>query len=89
MINMYAATCKILLDLAVNGQPHTIRSEANGLYSVARTFDFVFHLHLMYSILEAIDLLCQMLQRKDQNILTAVRLITTTKGLLNRLREDG
>ena len=35
------------------------------------------------------DVLCQALQQKSQDILNAMHLVTTTKTLIQKLRDDG
>ena len=36
-----------------------------------------------------IDYLCQVLQHKSQDIITALDLVSATKGNLEKLRQDG
>ncbi|XP_073119736.1 uncharacterized protein [Henckelia pumila] len=52
------------------------------------TFEFVFMLLLMHRILEVSNMLCQALGRKDQDILNAMKLVTTTKLLFQKMRND-
>jgi len=35
------------------------------------------------------DVLCQALQQKSQDILSVMHLVTTTKTLIQKLRDDG
>ncbi|KAK9681873.1 hypothetical protein RND81_10G033800 [Saponaria officinalis] len=49
---------------------------------------FVFLSHLMREILGITDILCQALQRKSQDIANALKLVSTTKSLIQNLRED-
>ncbi|XP_073120494.1 uncharacterized protein [Henckelia pumila] len=53
------------------------------------SFEFVFILHLMHKIMRTTDTLCQILQRKSQDILTAIAFVSTTKTILQELRECG
>ncbi|KAG2588621.1 hypothetical protein PVAP13_5NG348962 [Panicum virgatum] len=53
------------------------------------SFDFVFILHLMKELMGITDLLCKKLQHKSQDIVNAMDDITTTKKLLQNLREHG
>lgn len=54
----------------------SIRAETKGLLKGTLTFDFVFILLLMHRVLETSDMLCQALQRKNQDILNAMSLVT-------------
>jgi hypothetical protein len=53
------------------------------------SFDFVFILHLMKDIMAITDVLCQALQQKDLDILNVLRLVSTTKELIQDLRDEG
>ncbi|XP_060968719.1 uncharacterized protein LOC133036221 [Cannabis sativa] len=53
------------------------------------SFEFVFILHLMKKILEISNILCQALQLQSQDILNAMHLVSSTKTLIQKLREDG
>ena len=46
-------------------------------------------LHLMREIMEITKDLCQALQRKYQDILNTMYLVSTTKALIQKYREDG
>ena len=52
-------------------------------------FDFAFILHIMKNIMEITNVICQVLQQKSQDILNAMHLVTTTKTLIQKLRDDG
>ena len=71
------------------GDNGATRLQASGLLSYFKTFEFVFYMHLILTILGLTNSLSQALQRKDQDILEAVDLIGTTKGQLQMLRENG
>ena len=53
------------------------------------SLDFVFALHLLYEVMGIIDILCQALQRKLIDILNAMSFVSSTKELLQKLKEDG
>ncbi|CAD6342896.1 unnamed protein product [Miscanthus lutarioriparius] len=55
---------------------------ALGLIGKMENFDFVFILHLMIELLSMIDILSRALQRKDQDIVEAMHLITDVKDSL-------
>uniref|UniRef100_A0A453K6X5 HAT C-terminal dimerisation domain-containing protein n=1 Tax=Aegilops tauschii subsp. strangulata TaxID=200361 RepID=A0A453K6X5_AEGTS len=63
--------------------------DAVGALKIIMSFDFVFILHLMEKIMKITDVLCQTLQKKSLDILNALDLVSTTKVLLGKLREDG
>ncbi|XP_042432588.1 zinc finger MYM-type protein 1-like [Zingiber officinale] len=89
LIGMYAATCKVfevLSDYSPNGRA---KAEVRGIYRNMASFEFVFILHLMHKIMRTTDTLCQILQRKSQDILTAITFVSTTKTILQKLRECG
>ena len=43
----------------------------------------------MNNIMRITDTLCQTLQLKSQDIVNAMKLVSTTKNLIQQLREDG
>ena len=65
------------------------RAEVNGLLDTLQTFDFVFTLHMMKTVLGITNELSQALQRKDQDIINAVKLVNISKQRLQSLRDDG
>ena len=79
---MYEATCKVfeyLSDYFPNGRS---KVEVHGVYKNMKSFEFVFILHLMHKIMRITDTLCQIFQRKSQDILTAITFVSTTKTIL-------
>ncbi|XP_024961133.1 uncharacterized protein LOC112501672 [Cynara cardunculus var. scolymus] len=72
-----------------DGDNGASRLQARGLLSYLKTFEFVFYMHLISTILGLTNSLSQALQRKDEDILEAIDLIGTTKGQLQMLRENG
>ncbi|GJY28556.1 zinc finger MYM-type protein 1-like protein [Tanacetum coccineum] len=53
-----------------------------------RSFDFVIGMHIMNEIMEITDKICQALQHKSHDIINALALVSTTKTLLQRLRDE-
>ncbi|PWA61101.1 hypothetical protein CTI12_AA376100 [Artemisia annua] len=53
------------------------------------SFDFVIVMHIMKEIIEMTDKLCQALQHRSQDIINALALVSTTKTLLQKLRDEG
>ncbi|KAG7943871.1 hypothetical protein I3843_15G068000 [Carya illinoinensis] len=64
-------------------------SDANAAYKMITSFQFIFILHLMKEIMGITDVLCQVLQQKSQDILNAMNMVSTTKGLIQKLRNEG
>ncbi|XP_066373709.1 uncharacterized protein [Miscanthus floridulus] len=62
---------------------------ALGLIEKMESFDFVFILYLMIQLLSMTDILSQALQRKDQDIVEAMHLISDVKDSLQDMRENG
>ncbi|XP_028105826.1 zinc finger MYM-type protein 1-like, partial [Camellia sinensis] len=89
LINMFSATCAVLRNIINDGSKLNQRAEADGVYDSITSFEFVFILHLMRDIMEITDDLCQALQSKSQDILNAMHLVSTTKILIQKFREDG
>ncbi|XP_042379971.1 zinc finger MYM-type protein 1-like [Zingiber officinale] len=88
VIELFGSICTLLEDLIGGKLTFGIRAEAKGLLKVMMTFDFVFILLLMHRVLETSDMLCQALQRKNQDILNAMSLVATTKLLFQKMRDD-
>ena len=84
---MYAATCKMFEYLSDHSPNGRSKAEVCGVYRNMESFEFVFIFHLMHIIMRISDTLCQILQRKSQDILTAITFVSTTKTLLQELRE--
>ncbi|XP_073121557.1 uncharacterized protein [Henckelia pumila] len=72
-----------------NGTTPAQRGDADAAYEVLTSFEFVFILHLMRKILEISNLFCQALKLKSQDILNAMHLVSSTKLLIQKLRDDG
>ncbi|KAJ1276093.1 hypothetical protein BS78_05G187800 [Paspalum vaginatum] len=62
---------------------------AFGLIGKMESFDFVFILHLMIELLSMTDMLSHALQRKDQDIVEAMHLISGVKDSLQDMRDNG
>ena len=88
-MKMFSSTCAVLINIIVDGTTHSQRAEADFAYEALTSFEFVFILHMMKEIMEITDLLCQALQRQSQDILNAVDLVSSTKALIQNLRDVG
>ncbi|XP_028055194.1 zinc finger MYM-type protein 1-like [Camellia sinensis] len=89
LINMFSATCAVLRNIINDGSKSNQRTKADEVYDSITSFEFVFILHLIKDIMEITDNLCQALQSKSQDILNAMHLVSTTKILIQKFREDG
>ncbi|XP_073290511.1 uncharacterized protein [Primulina huaijiensis] len=89
LISMYTATCKVFEVLSDHSLNERAKSEVRGIYRNMGSFEFVFILHLMYKIMRTTYTLCKILQIKSQDILTVITFFTTTKTILQELRECG
>ncbi|XP_020243660.1 zinc finger MYM-type protein 1-like [Asparagus officinalis] len=88
LLGLYKPVWKVLGIIKANGLNRKIRAEASGGFTTIGSFDFVFNLHLMVEIMRVTEVLCQSLQRKDQDILTVMDSISITKTLLCELKND-
>ncbi|XP_021845403.2 uncharacterized protein [Spinacia oleracea] len=89
LIKMFRTTCNVLGKIVDEGNTPSQRGEAFSSLEAMNSFEFVFVLHLMKEIMEITDSLCQALQRKSQDILNAMHLVSSTKDLLQNLRDNG
>ncbi|XP_025692769.1 uncharacterized protein [Arachis hypogaea] len=78
----------VLEDLATNGSTYSQRGDATYALKSLLSFDFVFILHMMKEIMGITDKLCQALQQKSQDILNAMHLVSSTKSLIQQLRDS-
>ncbi|XP_061349153.1 uncharacterized protein LOC133294490 [Gastrolobium bilobum] len=73
LFKMFKATCEVLDNISNEGKTTSHRGDADNAYSLLTSFDFI--------------ILCQALQRMSKDILNALHLVSTTKELLQKLRE--
>ncbi|KAK3229065.1 hypothetical protein Dsin_000946 [Dipteronia sinensis] len=85
---MFGSTSTLLENLIDKGLNSNIRGEAKCAYKDLRFFEFVFILLLLHKVLGISDMLFHALQLKSQDILNAMNLVSTTKMLLQKLRES-
>ncbi|XP_074298997.1 uncharacterized protein LOC141629992 [Silene latifolia] len=88
LLNMYTASFSVLQTVIKKGKGAK-RGEADKAYDDMTSFEFVLVLHIMIQILGITNDLCQALQRKSQDILNAIHLVSNTKILIQKLRDDG
>ncbi|VVA37232.1 PREDICTED: zinc finger, partial [Prunus dulcis] len=63
--------------------------DADAAYEAITSYEFVFILHLMKGLMEITNDLCQALQCQSQDIINAMNLVSSTKALIQELRDDG
>jgi hypothetical protein len=88
LVRLFNATCSVLENILNEGSTYSQRGDANAAYKMITSFQFIFILHLMKEIMGITDDLCQHLQQKSQDILTAVHLVDNTKKLIQKLRDE-
>ncbi|BFG30846.1 hypothetical protein CerSpe_171200 [Prunus speciosa] len=89
LIDLFGATKTLLKDISHNGPTSQFRGEAEGIKISMLSFDFVFALNLLDKTMGFTDFLCQELQRKSQDIVSALNLVASTKMELDELRNNG
>ncbi|XP_028058195.1 zinc finger MYM-type protein 1-like [Camellia sinensis] len=86
LFDMYEASY-VFVESLKKSTNQQIREQAYGVYKVIKSFEFIFVLNLTDNILGIMNALCQALQQKTQDILNAMKLVSTTKALLQKLRQ--
>ncbi|KAK1592913.1 hypothetical protein Q3G72_032324 [Acer saccharum] len=76
IITMFPSLIDVLEIIADDGSTSEQRCEANYLVELMQSFNFVFCLHLMKDVLGITNELSQALQRKDQDIVNAMKLVS-------------
>ena len=89
LISMFQSVIDVLDTIVEDGSNSKQRGEASNLLYSMQSFEFVFSLHLMRSILGITNDLSQALQRKDQDIVNAMRLVQLSKQRLQLMRDSG
>ncbi|XP_023745466.1 uncharacterized protein LOC111893639 [Lactuca sativa] len=87
LIKMFSPTCEVLLKIIKDGTG-SIKGDVDSAYEAITTFEFIFVLHLEKEIMKITDLLCQSLQRQSQDICNALRLVASTKLLLQKMKDE-
>ena len=73
LVDMFPAIVKVLEIVEKDKKDWKIRDQASNLLQYFQSFDFVFYLHLMLAILGITNSLSLALQRKDQDIVNAIK----------------
>ncbi|XP_044425427.1 zinc finger MYM-type protein 1 [Triticum aestivum] len=88
LMKMFGPVCSVIQDIAADGSIGSIRADADTSFGYLSSFEFIFILCLMKEIFEITELLGQALQKKSQDIVNVVRLVSSTKQCLQELRSD-
>jgi hypothetical protein len=86
---MFPSIIDMLDTIVEDGATSEQKGEAEHLSHFIQSFKFVFNLHLMRYILGASNELSQALQKKDQDIVNAMKLVRMSKERLQIMRENG
>ena len=89
LLRMFTSTVEVLqniIDDAIDGEHW---AEAELAYEGLTSFEFVFIVHLEKETMEITDKLCQDLQSQSQDILNVMHLVSSTKALIQKFRDDG
>ncbi|KAJ4747360.1 zinc finger MYM-type-like protein [Rhynchospora pubera] len=90
LARLFGATVSVLRSIAKDRSVSVYsRGDASGSLQKLLSFDFVFIMHLMKEIMAITDTLCVALQNKSLDILNALNLVSSTKVLIQKLRDDG
>jgi hypothetical protein len=89
LILMFSSIINVVEDIVEDGLYSEHRVEANILIQSLQTFEFALNLHLMKSVLGITNELSQALQRRDQDIVNAMKLLEVSKQRLQSMREEG
>ena len=86
---MFTSTCEVLLNIIDDASDGEHRAKVESAYDGLNSFEFVFILHLEKETMEINDKLCQALQSQSQDILNTMHLVSSTKPLIQKFRDDG
>ena len=86
---MFSSVIDVIETIIEDGLDSDQRAEGNILIGLLQTFEFVFDLHVMKGVLGIRNELSQALQRKDQDIVNAMKLVDISKQCLQVMRDDG
>ncbi|XP_044323828.1 zinc finger MYM-type protein 1-like [Triticum aestivum] len=88
LMKMFGAVFSVIQDIAADRSIGSLRADADTCFGYLSSFEFIFNLCLMKEIFEITEVLGQALQKKSQDIVNAVRLVSSTKECLQQLRSD-
>jgi hypothetical protein len=89
LVDMFSTIIEVLKVVEKDDKDWKNRDQASNLLVYFQSFDFVFYLHLMLTTLSITNTLSLALQRKDQDIVNAIKCVKGTRLNLDNLRTDG
>ncbi|XP_042460249.1 zinc finger MYM-type protein 1-like [Zingiber officinale] len=89
LMSMWTSVLQVLENVYDDGTNDDNNGIAASLIDKMESYEFVFMMHLMKSLLGITNELSLALQQKDQNIVLAISLIKTMKVRLQKLRKEG
>ncbi|GKC30785.1 zinc finger MYM-type protein 1-like protein [Tanacetum coccineum] len=89
LVRLFGPTHEVLNDICIGRSTGPQKGDAKYALTQLLSFDFILVLHLMKKIMEITDKLCKFLQNKSHDIVNALTLVSTTKTLIQKLRDDG
>ena len=84
----YPDVLKALTKISLQSKKPEERVEATGLIKAIEKYEFVLITVLQHTILKSVDLVSKCLQKKDMNLLDAVKLLRTACDTLKELRHS-
>jgi hypothetical protein len=88
LMDLFNPVSSVLQNLAADSTAGSNRADRDTAFKYLTSFEFVFILCMTREIFETTEQLGQALQKKSQDIVNAVRLVRTTKVLLEEMRSD-
>ena len=89
IFSLYSSMIDVLEIIEEDGKSLEKKGEAVLLLKYMQSFEFVFILHLMKKALGITHELSQALQRSDQDIVNAIKLVKMSKLKLQAIRDNG
>jgi len=88
LMDLFNPVSSVLQNLASNSSAGANRADGDTAFNYLTSFEFIFVLLMMREIMEITEQLGQALQKKTQDIVNAIRLVQSTKVLLEEMRSD-
>ncbi|XP_062103499.1 uncharacterized protein LOC133814571 [Humulus lupulus] len=86
---MFSSIIDVLEEITNDRLNSEQKYEASIMLQMVQTYDFVFSLHLVKNILGITNELSQVLQKGDQDIVNAMKLVKICKKQLHMMRDNG
>lgn len=89
IVSLFSSMIDVLDMIEEDGTSSEQRGDAKLLLKCMQSFEFIFILHLMKKVLSITHELSQALQRSDQDIVNAMKLVKMSKQKLQTIRDSG